>query len=254
MAFLGFAPEHLVDAMTEVARHLLALGARLYYGGDLRHDGFTEILMELALKHRRDADVGDLRPGIANVLAWPVYASTPVDAIDRTAAAFGRVAELRWLDAAGTPHSVSSPVSAELRPPDLREWAEGLTTMRRYVTQQTSARIVLGGRRANYRGRMPGVLEEALISLEAQQPLYVLGGFGGCAGDVASYLGLPAPGVTPARDGDQEWRAAFAPFSAPDLRNGLLLEENRAMASTAHVDQAVALLLRGLTRVAADRP
>ena len=36
MAGLGLAPEHLRDAMAEIARHLLALGARLVYGGDLR--------------------------------------------------------------------------------------------------------------------------------------------------------------------------------------------------------------------------
>ncbi len=36
MPVLGLSQQHLYDAMTEIARHLLALGARIVYGGDLR--------------------------------------------------------------------------------------------------------------------------------------------------------------------------------------------------------------------------
>jgi len=32
---------------------------------------------------------------------------------------------------------------------------------------------------------MPGIAEETYLSLEAQQPVFVLGGFGGCARDIA---------------------------------------------------------------------
>ena len=47
------------------------------------------------------------------------------------------------------------------------------------MRQETRARIVLGGRVAGYKGRMPGIAEEALLSLQAQQPVFLLGGFGG---------------------------------------------------------------------------
>src|SRR4051794_16706688 len=77
MAELGLAPEHLRDAMAEIARHLLAMGARLIYGGDLRTNGFTELLFELVARHRRDADVGDVRPAVVNYLAWPTYVTKP---------------------------------------------------------------------------------------------------------------------------------------------------------------------------------
>ncbi len=66
MAVLGLAEEHLRDAMAEVARHLLAMGARLVYGGDLRAYGFTELLFELVARHRRDADIGDNRAGVVS--------------------------------------------------------------------------------------------------------------------------------------------------------------------------------------------
>ena len=52
------------------------------------------------------------------------------------------------------------------------------------------ARIVLGGRVEGYKGTMPGIAEETRISLEAGQPVFVLGGFGGCARDIAETVGL----------------------------------------------------------------
>ena len=55
MSVLGLGDEHLRDAMAEIARHLLALGARLIYGGDLRQHGFSDLLFELVARHRRDA-------------------------------------------------------------------------------------------------------------------------------------------------------------------------------------------------------
>ena len=54
MGVLGLGKEHFRDAKAELAQHLLSMGARLIYGGDLRQYGFTEILFELALRHGRD--------------------------------------------------------------------------------------------------------------------------------------------------------------------------------------------------------
>lgn len=59
------------------------------------------------------------------------------------------------------------------------------------MTQAVDERVVLGGRVAGYQGRMPGIAEESLCSLRAEQPLYGLGGFGGCVGDIAESLKRP---------------------------------------------------------------
>ena len=48
--------------MAEIARHLLAVGARLAYGGDLRNNGFTLLLFELALRYGRDPKVAEAKP------------------------------------------------------------------------------------------------------------------------------------------------------------------------------------------------
>jgi hypothetical protein len=69
MLELGLSDEHLRDAMAEIARHLLALGARLVYGGDLRTHGFSEVLFELVARHGRDADDGDDQHSVADYLA-----------------------------------------------------------------------------------------------------------------------------------------------------------------------------------------
>jgi hypothetical protein len=101
MAVLGLEEEHLRDAMAEVARHLLALGARLAYGGDLRKHGFTELLFELVARYRRDADVGDERASVINYLAWPVHLGMPVEELKTLRRDMSDIAELDCLEADG---------------------------------------------------------------------------------------------------------------------------------------------------------
>ena len=130
------------------------------------------------------------------------------------------------------------------------EWDTGLTAMRRIMRAHSDARVVLGGRVEGYKGRMPGIAEESLLSLEAQQPVFLVGGFGGCTRDIAETLGLADTWARsrPAWPGRRE----FERYQQPDLRNGLTLDENRKLAQTPHVDQAVALVLRGLYRLQLD--
>lgn len=245
MDALGLAEEHLRDAMAEVARHLLAMGARLVYGGDLREHGFTELLFELVARHRRDADVGDGRPAVANYLAWPVHRSMQPETIRAVSQSLEGLAELHFLDDQGqdlAPDQLevkTSPITSE-------DWSTGLTAMRRVLTDACDARIVLGGRVTEFKGLMPGIAEEALCSIAAKQPLYVLGGFGGCAREIAEELGLS----TPRQAQTAAWAdgAKFAGLTASALNNGLDSTENATLARTVHVDEAVALILRGLLR------
>jgi len=250
MAGLGLAPEHLRDAMVEIARHLLAMGARLVYGGDLRTNGFTELLFELVARHRRDADVGDVRPAVVNYLAWPTYVTKPSDDLRGLVEELQGLAELHFLDRQGADLAVESFVDAQRPSPNDADWAEALTAMRGVLTAVSDARVVLGGRTVDYKGRMPGIAEEALTALEAGQPLYLLGGFGGCARDIAIQMGL----LPKTAGGAAPWagREAFQNFDHGTLRNGLMEAENWTLAKTVHVDEAVALILRGLLRL--NRP
>lgn len=248
MAGLGLAPEHLRDAMAEIARHLLALGARLVYGGDLRSNGFTELLFELVARHRRDADVGDVRPAVINYLAWPTYIAKPFAELQELADQLDGLAELHFLDRGGAEVSIDALVTAPAPPLTNADWSQALTAMRAVLTSASDARIVLGGRVEGYKGRMPGIAEEALTALEAGQPLYLLGGFGGCARDIAVELALlpqsPA-GTATAWPG----LADFRRLGQASLKNGLTPNENATLARTVHIDEAVALILRGLLRL-----
>ena len=249
MLTLGMSDEHLKDAMAEIARHLLALGARLIYGGDLRSNGFSELLFELVARHRRDADADDLRVGVINYLAWPVHIQMAVTDIEQAHSDLIGTAELVCLGLDGSRQSLDARRQLPQQQPTEAEWCGGLTAMRRAMLGETQARVVLGGRVEQYKGVMPGIAEESLLSLQAHQPLFVMGGFGGCARDIAEAMHLVEPWTTP-RLG---WPGhdAFGAFTAADLNNGLTLEENATVARTPHVDQAITLILRGLMSVGA---
>lgn len=246
MAALGLAPEHLRDAMAEIARHLLAMGARLVYGGDLRANGFTELLFELVARYRRDADVGDARPAVVNYLAWPVVISKTAAEIRGLVEDLAGLAELHLLDRDGADLAPTALEDGARPALTAADWTVALTAMRNVMTRASDARIVLGGRTEGYMGRMPGIAEEALIALKAGQPLFLLGGFGGCTRDIAVALHL----VTHTT-GAATWsgRDAFGQFNGGSLRNGLSADENATLARTVHVDEAVALILRGLLRL-----
>lgn len=247
MSVLGLAEEHLRDAMTEVARHLLAMGARLVYGGDLRDHGFTELLFELVARYRRDADVGDNRPAVLSYLPWPVHSAKPAEEMRSLARDLHGLAELHCLDSQGKELTMEALHAEPAQLATSEEWSASLSAMRRVLTDVSDVRIVLGGRVSGFKGRMPGIAEEALCAIEAAQPLFILGGFGGCARDIAEEIKLVAPRSFPINP----WpgRNHFTRLDASALRNGLNEDENATLARTVHVDEAVALVLRGLLRI-----
>jgi hypothetical protein len=243
MPGLGLAEEHLRDAMAEIARHLLAMGAGLAYGGDLRTYGFSEFLFELVSRHRPNANV----PGVSSYLAWPVHRTKSADELRDLARKLDGIAALHCLDLQGN----EIPLEALARSPGKvksnKDWSEGLTAMRTVLTGVSDACVVLGGRVTRFKGRMPGIAEEALSTLKVGRPLYVLGGFGGCARDIAEDLGF-----LPKRASSEiSWpgRGEFQKYGRVSLQNGLEASENEILAKTVHVDEAVALMLRGLLRV-----
>lgn len=247
MPALGLSEQHLRDAMAEIARHLLALGARVVYGGDLRANGFTELLFELVARHRRDADEGDERAGVLNYLAWPVHIQKPVHELEQIQSDLKGAARLVLLDLQGQVLPMGRRMALhELQPTD-EEWQLGLTAMREAMLRITHGRIVLGGRVDRYKGLMPGIAEEALLALRGKQPLFVIGGFGGCARDIAETLGMVAPWTNVHRGWAE--RRAFEAFSWRDLNNGLTEKENMIVAHTPHIDQAIAMILRGFFRL-----
>lgn len=245
MSVLGLSNAHLRDAMDRLALHLLSSGASLAYGGDLRKGGFAELLFELVSRYRRDDS--EVRIGVTNYLAWPVHVSKETDELEEISRSLDGTGELICLTQDGRRLDPSVWTQRGIHQPTDKEWSAGLTAMRRVVHGATQAKVVLGGRVTGFKGDMPGIAEEALLSLRNGQPLFLLGGFGGCTRDIAETLGLVErwAGSRPAWPGRRE----FVGFSPSDLSNGLSEEENATLARTPHIDHAIVLVLRGLNRL-----
>ena len=244
MSVLGLSNSHLRDAMDRLALHLLSSGARLAYGGDLRTHGFTNWLFELVRRYRRETS--EVQIGVTNYLAWPVHIGMKTDELEAISASLAGTGELVCLTQDGRPMDPSRWNQRTPHQPTDEEWGSGLTAMRCVMRGETHARVVLGGRVTGYKGVMPGIAEEALLSLQKNQPLFLLGGFGGCTRDIAETLGLVDrwAGSRPAWPG----REKFEDISS-DLDNGLSDEENATLVRTPHIDQANVLILRGLHRL-----
>jgi len=163
----------------------------------------------------------------------------------------------------------------------------GLTEMRRELAANTDARVLLGGKQHSFLGLYPGILEEALLSISQKQPLYVLGGFGGAGNVVAQALmghkplelsleyqrakssryaeamdiyatirskhpelGLPAADYGAAAEGLASYgRPAQTERSQFSLANGLSDGENEILFSTASLDEACFLIMKGLSQI-----
>ena len=240
---LGVSTDHVWDTFVELVIELLASGVDLAYGGDLRARGFTEVLFELAGRYRRP-DQTLIR--VTNYFAWPVHIRMSMSDLDEVAANVDHVAHLAFVGLDGTRLSADERRTLSSREPDEEDWRSGLTSMRAVMRSETSGRIAIGGQVENYKGRMPGIAEEALMSLKARQPLFLVGGFGGCTRDIAETLGLVDPWSDP-----RDWpeRQLFEGYTAKDLRNGLTDEENRTLARTPFIGQARQLVMQGLYRL-----
>ena len=244
MAALGLSEGHLREAIAEVAIYVLASGANLAYGGDLRREGFTELLFDLVMRYRRQEEI---QARVTDYLAWPVHILMTADDLDKRSTKLREFAQLVLIGLDGNRMSMEDRQLTPSREPTENEWSVGLTSMRQVMRGETDARVVLGGRVEDYRGVMPGIAEEALLSFESGQPLFLVGGFGGCTRDIAETLGLVDAwaGSRPAWPGRQR----FKRYGPDNLHNGLSPEENQVLARSPHIEQAVSLVMLGLHRL-----
>lgn len=275
----GLRRTHLDSIFLELSRYLLLAGVRLAYGGHLKTNGYTLRLADLL----RDPVVEQLRgapqehqavPELVTYLAWPMPASV------RDEARLGPLVEVRRcerpadIDETLDPSFIASP-DVEILPDSALHrlaWARGLTTMRERQTTELAARVVVGGRigrgSEGYLGRMPGVLEEAMLAIRAKQPVYLVGAFGGCARLVLDALdGVTRSELTwahhQALPHADELKTLYAErglqwdeyetigtelkgYGLAGINNGLSVDENRELASARSAERIVDLVLHGL--------
>ena len=255
----GFGPSHLRDAAAEFARFLLAAGATLAYGGDLRQDGFTEVLFELLTAYR--AITGDAVNAVQSYLAWPIH----LDLDEKQQALLQNTARFHKIPPPADLGIDSAKSIAPVTPEGRLIWARCLTTMREKMNSEIDARLLMGGQTRGL-GKYPGLAEEALLAIRARKPVYLVGGFGGCAEAVIEALHGNAPMVLtlsfqsepnkarsamelfnrqrPADVEPIDYPALTSEFSKAGvaaLNNGLSENENERLSTTTHPPEMIAL-------------
>ena len=278
---------HLEDATRIVARQAIAAGATLVYGGALamkpgEPGQLTEALFEMIGAYNKAGFVS--AAPLVNYAAWPWS-----EEVDRPWLA-SRLERLK-VRACPRPADLADP-DAQSGPGKLGRLAQMpqgryvlarcLSDMRKQLVTNTDARVVLGGKPHSFMGIMPGVIEEALLTIRARKPLYVMGGFGGGAGLIAKAIRGENPqglslafqqAKSPAYADllklyDQE-RSAHPELNLPAIdyaaiarefadygiagisrANGLSAQENEEMFLTGNIDSALFLLTKGLSAIA----
>lgn len=212
----GVGQEMLDDISIEISKHILKVGGKMIYGGVLRDGSFTELFANLSDQYGAFEKSASTIRYFKNFIAWPNYET--ITAADENKYEHNRVELVRVEKEKDEPTS--------------------LTKMRVEMENNAHARIVVGGRMMGYSGIMPGIIEEFKIAIEADHPVYVVGGFGGAARYVANVLS----GVTEVED-SFAWMKGL---NISNLRNGLSEEENKLLFVSTNAMEIVSLILKGL--------
>jgi hypothetical protein len=243
---LGLTQQHCELAVAELARAVLLAGGNLTYGGRIQPEGFTQILMD---EVRRYADG---RRALTICLAETEHRKLTDEELATIDRRLGTAAALVCLDAQG------NELPPRSRPPaaDTVDPSQALTALRRHITARIDARVVVGGQLSGHQGAMPGVLEEALLSLQDGQPVYVAAGFGGAAAAVAHALGRDVPDWAPSDFPSGADRASVGLRHLTDVashalpaEDGLEDAERRQLAVTHRPGDIAALVVVGLARL-----
>jgi hypothetical protein len=294
---LGYPQREVDRVLLSVCTALVRAGARIVYGGNLDPAGFTFKIF----RHLSEAyAVRRPTPPFVHVVPEPVLRRANFEDLAsmlkeargtvETIVTFadGRMARLAAENDEGLQGdaNIDRPKIRVLDPPDsdlkidsqqsLDNWLrqappngpDAFSSARRIMTSLVTGRIVMGGRMGilnrpgdRYEGKMPGILEEAILTLADGQALVILGAFGGAARDLAIALNLLEPSARVTRGAQhpgyeralEEARALAGRIpDRPDIRGQLseIAKSDRAE----QLSYSIVRLLSDWPTVAATRP
>jgi hypothetical protein len=276
----GFPIWQVNRVTLQLVSALFGQGASVAFGHDWREDGVMEAVYGFARQVQPPVPLSPLdaeaisQPLLRNLLPWPEKPRlSPLEQEQLNAT-------LR-IESAGLPetlHAVEA-VARRAGPDDdlfIYARARGLTFLRHKLGEMCHARLCIGGRRVGYQGRYPGIIEEALLAVRENRPLYLASFLGGAAEQVVSaveghpitddfcrdspliglYLDPPVKEVDFKDDRTIDRQAIWKEFSDVGLEkfataNYLTVEENEELFHTPVVDRVIELVLIGLSRVRA---
>ena len=186
LAEIGQGKMHLKQISQDLARYILASGATLIYGGDLRPDGFTEFILNEAqvIQTRLNTSIKHVK----NYSAYPIY-NQDSSIFRKWKVENSQIADMIKVNPPDDVINLISDKEGFLLPVNSQNWyvrSLCLSKMRKEMISDCDIRICAGGKFSGYKGCMPGVLEELIIAIRLKKPTYILGGFGGVTGVFAS--------------------------------------------------------------------
>lgn len=266
---LGLSDHHLKDISIEIARYLIANGATLLYGGDLRSGGYTELFSELSFQYKY---LKDRKFRFVNYFPFPnsKYLTTDV-----RAKFYEKQVDVKILEIPKKLGEIDKERKYEPfeRIEDRYILAECFTDMREQMAKDSNARIVLGGRQTNFLGYFPGIVEETYHSLKANKPVYLLGGFGGAAKAIISVITGDKPyELSNEFQFNTDFLKDFKSYSLDkssinldydklnsffqnytiksiSQQNGLTPEENQILFERTNIHELVFLIIKGLKNI-----
>jgi hypothetical protein len=211
-------PAHEVDrVLLTICTTIVREAGEVLYAGNLAPDQYTfKIFRHLAGAYasRREG------PPFLHVIPEPIARRSTFNAlhdtlrenvaVSRTRISIGgRLVPIRTSDAAMLVGDAATGRQSIANEGNWAAWlashpvvdaAVAYIAAREAVTAEADARIAIGGKMGvldapadRYEGAMPGIVEEAIMTLESDKPLVALGAFGGAARDVAIALDILAP-------------------------------------------------------------
>jgi hypothetical protein len=280
-------PDQFVNTLTfRIASSLLLEGGTLVMGHRWSSEGIMESLTFQARDSRGfcpqevPAEQEKPAPAILNIIAWPDTAP----AKDKNAERMIRdgILEIRPVPPPDIPLNQLAGEPAKVLATDLGKFARirALTAMRQEIVRLTDARICLGGETGKATRRLPGLIEEALLTYQAGKPLYLSSALGGAgkamtaailhrrqSDDARAMFFTPPPIVelfgkmaanfpVPAEAGpstDPGWNVFefFQQLPVPKLSQqaGLTEEEYLFLLTTDDVQRVLALAMTGILRL-----
>lgn len=264
---LGFSLAHQRNLITEITRFLIIHGSCLVYGGDLRQNGYTRMFSNLVHQYRPSKEAGKLF--FKNYFSFPIHLNLKTTDI------------LEFKKNGVLPVTVEPPADlgidqSKFYVPEGNDnlfiWAESLTKMRQKMQSNTDARIFTGGSMSNFKGKYPGLLEESILALENNIPVYFMGIFGGITSRIIEGLNGKKPEEltiewqSSQNENYKEFVSHYNSKKGEDKidykltrdflnnytlerlskNNGLSIAENERLFNTVHTSEIIFLIMKGL--------
>ena len=275
---IGLSSFHITDATRIISRALLASGANLVYSGipsisesTAEHENLLIFLFEMIKSYNRIGTTEFLP--LQNHTSWPFWKNIS----DHWRAKNKEALDIIEHDPPPEASQFENNSIDEILLDDFGRLLVGvsLSKMRNRIVKECEARIVIGGSTNNFNGFYPSIIEESVIAFRKNQPLYILGGFGGAAKDVTRVLMGKSPKsftttwqkkktfcfqklletiekhsqVNELKYREMKKTLKDGGIDAVSKNNGLSNEQNLRIWETKNIEEAVQLIMLGLQNV-----